>query len=260
MLKAYIDDSCMNQPPVYVLAGWIASAKVWAPFSDAWQEILWMKPRIEYFKYHEAMNLSGQFSGISEERRNEKLSLLYSAIKDHRLHGLSCIIPHDVFQPLFGNAIAKHMRNPYLCAFYGIIRVMNIYCDCEKIDDKVEFVFDHQPGEQEEAQSNWQLLLKVASPEFRKRLHKHPPSFLSDSGEGGIVALQAADLAAGYKRTIHACRLMRRRHPPMPWMVATKGIMENKVVLDGPLADHFFKQVYGFEPLKTNYGYVTHRP
>jgi len=60
MLKAYFDDSRMGQPPCYVLGGWIAPAKVWAPFSDAWLDILWMKPRIEYFKFQEAMNFSGE--------------------------------------------------------------------------------------------------------------------------------------------------------------------------------------------------------
>jgi hypothetical protein len=51
MLKAYIDDSNMNSPPVSVLGGWVGPAKEWAAFSDCWAEALWMKPRLGYFKF-----------------------------------------------------------------------------------------------------------------------------------------------------------------------------------------------------------------
>ena len=67
MLKAYLDDSSMGQAPVYVLAGWVASAKVWAPFADAWDKVLRMSPRIEYFKFDDAMTFDGPFRGMSEE-------------------------------------------------------------------------------------------------------------------------------------------------------------------------------------------------
>lgn len=48
MLRAYIDDSNMNMPPVSVLGGWIGPAKDWAHFSDCWADALWMKPRVAY--------------------------------------------------------------------------------------------------------------------------------------------------------------------------------------------------------------------
>jgi hypothetical protein len=49
-LKAYIDDSNMNLPPVSVLGGWMGPAKDWAHFSDCWAEALWMKPRAGLFQ------------------------------------------------------------------------------------------------------------------------------------------------------------------------------------------------------------------
>lgn len=103
MLRAFVDDSHMGQPPVYILGGWIAPAETWARFSDAWQDVLWMAPRIEYFKYAEAMNSNGQFNGISSERRDEKVRLLLKVIEDHSLFGISSIIPastYDIVRPL----------------------------------------------------------------------------------------------------------------------------------------------------------------
>jgi hypothetical protein len=53
MLKAYFDDSHMNQPPVSVLAGWMLPATKWAEFSNEWKAGLDMKPAIGYFKWSE---------------------------------------------------------------------------------------------------------------------------------------------------------------------------------------------------------------
>src|SRR5262249_26574227 len=102
MLKAYIDDSPMNQPPLYSLGGWVASVEKWTPFSDAWRDILWMSPRIQYFKLDEAVNFNGEFQGMSEESRNEKLRLLVALIEEFDLLGVVSLIPHNIFYPLFG--------------------------------------------------------------------------------------------------------------------------------------------------------------
>jgi hypothetical protein len=120
MLKAYIDDSRMGQPPIYVLGGWIADAKVWAPFSDGWKDILRMKPSIEYFKFSDAMTLNGPFSGFSEGSRDEKLRLLVNLIAEHQLLGLSCSVPHHYFLPLFGRHPNPEIRNPYILMFYAL--------------------------------------------------------------------------------------------------------------------------------------------
>ena len=85
MLKAFIDDSNMNTGPVFVLGGWIAPAQTRAAFSDAWQEALRMSPRIEYFKLTEALNFNGEFNGLSEKSRDEKLTLLMSIIDEFKL-------------------------------------------------------------------------------------------------------------------------------------------------------------------------------
>jgi hypothetical protein len=55
VLQAFVDDSGIGQPPVYILAGWIADAAKWADFLTEWDRVLRMSPRIRYFKFAEAM-------------------------------------------------------------------------------------------------------------------------------------------------------------------------------------------------------------
>ena len=159
MLKAYIDDSEIRQPPFYVLGGWFTPVQVWTEFSDAWRDILWMKPRIEYFKYVEAMNFTGQFKGISEKSRNEKLRLLINFIEEHGVQGISSVIPHNVYVPLFGDINHKTARNPYVLSFFGLVAGLVAHLSQIQSDEKVEFIFDYQPDGSDamrEVQSGWE--------------------------------------------------------------------------------------------------------
>jgi hypothetical protein len=73
MLKAYIDDCRMGDlsADVFVLAGWLAPVQIWTVLSDDWNAVLRMSPRVRYFKFDEAMGLSGEFYGMSPEARDE---------------------------------------------------------------------------------------------------------------------------------------------------------------------------------------------
>jgi hypothetical protein len=243
MLRAFIDDSRMGQPPIYVLAGWVAPAKAWASFSDAWQDILWMSPRIEYFKFDEFIGGNGQFYGITDSLRIENFRLLHSAIKEHDLYGVSCEIPHSAFYPLFGTLPVKRLRSPYLCAFSGIITAVAEYCRNYGIDEKVEFMFDHQPGQMTEAEADWRFLLQVSPPDYKKYLHQHAPSFMSDTGPGGILALQAADLLAGIRGFVRQAQWEGQRQPDEPWMV--RGIKLHPVAFDMNMALKLYSQIFG---------------
>ncbi len=191
----------MRQPPFHFMCsgGWVASAKTWAKFSEAWRDILWMSPRIEYFKYAEAMNFKGQFTGISEVARNEKLRLFLNLIEEHKIVGIASAIPHHIFFPLFGSHPHKFVRNPYFISFYGIAGRLIAYLAANGIKEKVEFIFDFQPGSDQmrEAQDGWANFREVAPPEYHDYIQVHPPSFLDDKD---VVALQAADLHAGWTR------------------------------------------------------------
>lgn len=93
-VRAYIDDTGGGVGPVFVLAGYIATAEQWTAFSNEWQALLDMKPRLERFKMSEAANWSDQ-------QWNERLPLFYRAIENYAAAGLSISIPYDEFCRVF---------------------------------------------------------------------------------------------------------------------------------------------------------------
>jgi hypothetical protein len=147
MFVAYIDDSGIGQAPISVLAGWIASASVWARFSDEWKEALEMKPRLDYFKLSEAMSFSGQFSGRGEESRNERMRLLVRILADHRPLGVVSAVPHDLYQQVFGKNPDKAIAHPYFVSFYGLIALVSEDLAAKGLKEKIDFVFDAQPDQ-----------------------------------------------------------------------------------------------------------------
>jgi Protein of unknown function (DUF3800) len=214
MLKAFIDDSRMNQAPMYILGGWCAPAKVWAPFSDGWRDILNFRRRLEYFKFEEAMGLTGQFHGMSEEDRDERLKLLVDLVVEHKLVGFAAGIPHHHFYPVFGTHHDPEVRNPYHLAFYLLISRMVDHYVPLGVKEKIDFLFDYQPGSNsmEMVRRGWGTFLSRAPAAARALLHNHPPNFFDDRQ---VVALQAADMLAGWVRTYNE-EVMYNRPPPRP--------------------------------------------
>lgn len=259
MLKAYIDDSHMNQPPVYLLAGWIAPAHQWVRFSNAWREALLMKPSVEYFKFSDAMNFNGPFNGISEQSRNQKVALLVRTIQEHSLLGISTTIPSSVFLGLFGPGCpAIALRNPYFLAFFDIISRAISYYDSSGTTEKIEFVFDDQPGQEEVVLEAWNLFLDTAPDRF-KRLLGGPPIFQSDRD---VVALQAADLHAGWLHKLDEAAILKRDPPEPLWGRAGDEIQRIYRVFTPELAEAMFERVFGYRPLRVTmtFGYGISEP
>lgn len=220
ILRAFIDDSHMNQPPLYVLGGWIAPASKWGVFVDAWQAAKLSSPRIDRFKFADALHdpPKGDFHGLSKESVRLKLQQLVSVVAEHELLGICSIVPHDVFQNYFGGLESKELNNPYILSFYGIVsRLLRHFAGRTDID-KIEFVFDYQPDRGRDSmrrvQEGWDAFYATSPPKFKALLNKHPPSFLSDSE---FIALEAADLQAGWVRMVNVNAFAG--NPPIepPW-------------------------------------------
>jgi uncharacterized protein DUF3800 len=254
MLKAYIDDSCMNKAPVYVLAGWCAPARVWGPFSNAWRDILRYRRRIDRFKFDEAINFSGEFLNMSVEDRDERLRLLVGAIEEHGLVGFSVIIPHHIFLPLFGVHPSIEVRNPYHLAFFMMVSRMVAHYAPLGIKDKIDFYFDYQPGAKSMAlvEEGWELFCRLAPQEVRPLLNAHPPSFLSDDD---TVPLQAADLIAGWVRYCFQANLLGRPPPTAPWLPKGSDLPLIYRELNEESAEKIFVEMFGFKPVRFSYAW-----
>jgi hypothetical protein len=251
MLKAYIDDSRMRQPPYYVLGGWFAPVHAWTKFSDAWHDVLWMRPRIEYFKYEEAMNFTGQFHGISEERRNEKLRLLVNLIEEYQLQGICSVIPHNLFKPLFGDVPDKSGRNPYFLSFLGISALLAAIHEKLQSQEQVEIIFDYQPGSDamREVQDGWEDFRRFAPPNLLRYVQMHPPTFLDDKD---VMGLQAADLHAGWSRYQIEC--LDGWQMPVPiWYPSGEKINTHTKSWDAPSLLGIFESAFGVVPILASY-------
>lgn len=200
MLKAYIDDSGLNQPPAYFLGGWLASVATWSKFTRDWDAALRMSPRIEYFKLNEAMNGSGEFYGISVPMRNEKLRVLAHVIADHRLTCVSAMVPHGLFQDLFADSRSnpfmsseRLFRNPYYFMFFGLISCIYKFQRSRGRSEKIEFIFDEQVDQENIVIPIWTSFRQSSPPEVRDML-SGTINFLNDKT---VLPLQAADFCAG---------------------------------------------------------------
>ncbi len=252
MLKAFIDDSHMGTGPVYVLAGWVAPAKIWAAFANDWDDVLRMSPRIRHFKYSDAMSFNNEFNGMSKESRDEKLKLLVGVIEKHNLLGVATIIPDSIYRPLFGHDMGA-MRFPYMPSFFGIITRLVRHYEPLGVKDKIEFIFDYQPGGADQMgtiHKEWQNFLKMAPKEQREYLHNHPPSFLDDQE---VIALQAADLHAGWVFDLDSAIELGKPPPSPPWGDVGKHIVRLNWVMTEDVAISMHQVFYGFKPLKFTY-------
>jgi hypothetical protein len=246
MLKAYFDDSRMGQPPCYVLGGWVAPAEVWAPFSHAWRDILWMSPRIEYFKFEEAVNFKGQFHGLSREARDEKLRLLVSLIAEYKLLGAASVISHDLFQKYFGSHSDPAINDSYAPSLLGIVAAVIRHYKAQEISETIEFFFDYQPGRMAAAEMGWSHFVAVLPPEYREMVTRHPPSFLDDSD---VLPLQAADLCAGRVREQHEARLLGQTHPLPLWGGKGAEIQCLQHLWNEEIARQHYTRMFGHPPI-----------
>jgi hypothetical protein len=113
VLESYVDDSGSGDPPVFLLAGFVARGEQWLKFSEHWDEALKGPPKLDYFKMWEAEALEEQFKGWTEEERDIRLSRLVGIIKDHVLISVSSEVYHRDYQEIIRGKISKEVDSPY---------------------------------------------------------------------------------------------------------------------------------------------------
>ncbi len=191
MLQAYVDESVGDG--IYAMAGYIASAEQWAAFSDEWRQFLEMSPKIDYFKFSEAMHLSGEFQDWREEARDEKLSLLYKVIGAHAAAFVAVGIKIDEHKEIFGSrVIPRAWRSPYHLLLYSMISELARHQNELYLDGPIDFIFDEQVMEEGQIYQRWEGF-KIAS-RMQNNIIGSTPIFRDDKS---VRPLQAADMLAG---------------------------------------------------------------
>jgi hypothetical protein len=171
-----------------------------------------MSPRIRYFKLSEALDLDGEFSGMSEPLRDEKLRLLMDTISEHRPCGIASVVNKKAFD--------EHLRimiRPYFLSFFSITGSVLQQMKREGYPDRVNFIFDEQDMDKDQVLSSWFAFKHAAADPEILRVIGSTPYFAKDTSEEMGPALQAADLQAGWVRRMADAESSGGTHPVMPW-------------------------------------------
>ncbi|MDJ0642541.1 MAG: DUF3800 domain-containing protein [Erythrobacter sp.] len=195
-LQFYIDDSGKNDPPVFVLAGFVASVERWLEFSAAWSSALEESPSIAHFKMVEANRRKGEFAGISKNDRDKKLRRLAEIVRDHVEFGISIAIPHADYKRVFENQLMKSYDTPYVLAHNLMMNRVDKVLNEIGNADEVDVIFDRQLDREQIITRSYALLEKQPNYPGRKRFPTSPV-FADDKR---ALPLQAADMLAWHIR------------------------------------------------------------
>ncbi len=200
MLKGFVDDSGSEPAaPVFVLAGYVLPAELWAKFSEAWAAELAKGKPISYLHMKETGNHfeGGQFEGWTTDEIDTKLISLAEVIHAYQPIALAAHAKWSEYTKFARNSeLAKFIPNPYKALFYEIIKIM--YAWGERIDNPqgVDFVFDEQGDVGREA-VGWYNDIRAAFPPYARPFFGSTPDFKDDEQ---MLPLQAADMVAWFQR------------------------------------------------------------
>lgn len=196
VLETYSDDSGSGDPPVYLLAGFVARAEQWGELSERWVEALRGPPKLDYFKMKEAAALEYQFKGWRERDRDHRLEKLVGIIKDHVLVAVSVAVYHRDYSEVISDKLSKETDAPYWLIYHAIMELVYRWEIASHIREKVNFIFDEQFKQSDMVQASWSTYYDQSPPEF-KELFGERPVHKSDID---TWPLQAADMLAWHIR------------------------------------------------------------
>ena len=204
VMQGWFDDSGSDPGAgMFILAGFVASAKQWAAFSNAWKRGLNKPPRLAYFKSNEAYGLKGQFApskGWTEERRDARVLELASIIAQFVPEKYMASVPNSVYlNVMHGTPVRNKFEaanTPYYWLMYAIVAQTAIQRVLDPPHTPCDLIFDEQGKVGTEAVIHWETNKRMmADKRFDLRPYiGSPPTFRDDKT---FLPLQAADLYAG---------------------------------------------------------------
>jgi hypothetical protein len=203
MLQIWLDESGENNPPVFVLAGYLHHAEKWPLFADEWQKLLAIEPKLNYIKSYEAFGLRDQFKGWTEDDRDKKLMDFVQIIEHYTAGSYAFIIEHENFREILQQKFPP-FKSPYTFCYaatlYAMVYAMNELRKKEDIDDKIELIFDQNLRRRKSAAGAYKDMLQLVEDEVAQGVGRKEPRFEDDKE---FMPLQAADLLAYCMRVKH---------------------------------------------------------
>jgi hypothetical protein len=200
-----IVDASGNEPnsPFFVLGGFVAPAVKWAAFSEAWQAVLDIPPKLEYFRMTEAANMSGQFHrrfGWTEAMRNDRvisfarIARKFASIRVSAWIRRADFDTHILSLPALVRSLG--VDNPYVMLVNQIVLAVATFGSQHGVNTPCDYIFDSEEGFDEEVFANWpnvKRLLELTGRSDVSQFVGERPIFRDDKS---FLPLQAADLYA----------------------------------------------------------------
>jgi Protein of unknown function (DUF3800) len=191
-VKLYCDDSGTDGGEFCVIAGYLFDDNAVIEVSRSWRSVLEAEPTLQYFKMKEAESRRGQFWGISERARDEKLLSLVQVVKSHATYGVGSFVGHRPYNSIARGALPSTVDHPYWLCFQGIIGDLLHLYKSGVIAQNIDLVFDTQGAGFERRGK----LMQGASKEMLDGVGVSLIGTLSFADDKTEPALQAADLLA----------------------------------------------------------------
>jgi hypothetical protein len=223
MLKTYIDASGRGQKTGdFVMAGYVAPVENWLLFNHAWQAVLNIPPKVEYFHTVDAMakTPTGSFDGWTREECDARIYQLLGVIHSYGLIRVRVSIPHGYYSDAFHGKVGKRFNHPSFLPTYSVIMVTARALAHNGVTEKTEFVFDcENPREERFLMKGWEAYwqaMDMFPDEYApmKTLLGRKPEFKSDRE---ILPLQAADLFAWFARQHSEARERGEVYQHLAW-------------------------------------------
>jgi hypothetical protein len=186
-LKAFIDESGKGDPPIFVMAGFIARAEEWAAFNDVWLGAL-----------EEPFHMVAAVAAKDFRRINKCIEI----IKQHDFPAIAVTVLHADYRRVFRGRVSKRTDRPYFLIYHSLMALVCQWAEYAGINEKIDLIFDEQNEESDFLQSIFSKIMSFAPPEMKDRIGRRPIHVDDEEHP----PLQAADTLAWCIRRMAYCR------------------------------------------------------
>jgi len=269
VLNAYVDESsAQSGSREYCLAGYMTTAAEWMKFSDLWDDALHEFPSIESFHAVEAQGRKGEFLGMGESERDQKVYRLAQVIDSFpALLSFDCRMSEEAFERILKPVCPYDIRDPYFILFHSIMITAARQLEPFGVDIPIDFVFDEKGRIGAEALL-WYGPMRAMQPLHLRKLLGNRPVFKTDEE---LIPLQAADCLAWHLRRSREEQFAHENRPALPLLRKSLHV-ENELseqyladLADGfshyvPENDRLRRGASIVQAMKAFEGYVMKRP
>jgi len=194
----------------------LAPAEKWAEFSERWQAVLDLPPKLEYFKMKEAWSLHGEFEGWSAQNRNQRLELFYRVIEEFVSAEFSIGFRPDALKRAFSMWPKKFSHPYYFAVPYLTAELARGLENLGLSQEPISFIYDDQMHEKATLIEAWEWghARSRHDPPQLKEIMSRIPSFENDKR---VLPLQAADFLAWWLRRNFVAQVTGKEIPKPPF-------------------------------------------